>query len=311
MVLAMGGISEAAGPAGKPPPLAEAKSTIVGFANSPFPYRGIIPEKDIAFLDVVEGSRRGHTSPRGGTVYWESETYSDRRSLIYFPAGFDIRKPAVIVVFFHGNTATLARDVVARQRVPEQVAASGLNAVLLAPQFAVNAIDSSSGNFWTPGFFARYLDEAAGKMAKVYGNTATRSDFARLPVVLLAYSGGYNPAAFALGVGNVDNRVRGVLLLDAIYAEEDKFADWIARERKEAFFFSAYTKSSAPNNQTLQDLLAARHIDFATRAPREFAPGEVAFLATDPDLVHDDLVTHAWVDDPVAWMLQRVAGYPR
>src|SRR6478609_7020763 len=108
----------------RPAPLSEAKMAYVDFRNSPFPYRGIIPEKDIPFLDAVDGTRRGHTSPRAGSVYWEDQKYADRHTLIYFPAGFDLKKPAVIVVFFHGNNATLARDVVARQQVPRQLAES-------------------------------------------------------------------------------------------------------------------------------------------------------------------------------------------
>src|SRR5439155_24927982 len=112
-----------------PAPLAEAKMEYVDFRNSPFPYRGIIPEKEIPFLDAVDGTRRGHTSPRAGKVYWEDETYSDHHALIYFPPGFDLAKPAVIVIYFHGNNATLARDIVDRQQVPRQLAESGLNAV--------------------------------------------------------------------------------------------------------------------------------------------------------------------------------------
>ena len=49
----------------------------------------------------------------------------------------------MIVVFFHGNGATLERDVRDRQLVPQQISDSGVNAVLLAPQLAVNAADSS------------------------------------------------------------------------------------------------------------------------------------------------------------------------
>ena len=292
-------------------PLTEGNGDLVPFANSPFPYSGIIPIKDIPFLDVTEGTRRGHTSPRAGKVYWEDETYSDRRSIIYFPAGFDLDKPAAIVVFFHGNSATLERDVIARQQVPRQVAESGLNAVLLAPQFAVDALDSSSGNFWTPGFFARYLDEASAKMAEVYGDTSARSAFAKMPVILVAYSGGYNAAAYAAAVGGAEDRVAGVILIDALYAEEEKFADWFAQNRAHAFLFSAYTKSSAASNAILRELLTERGIDFTRRTPRQLAPGTVALFATDPDLVHDDLVTRAWVKDPVAWLLGRVDGYPR
>jgi hypothetical protein len=292
-------------------PLAEGNGDLVVFRNAPFPYDGMIPVKDIPFIDVTEGNRRGHTSPRAGKVYWEDDTYSDRRSVIYFPKGFDLAKPAVVVVFFHGNGATLERDVVARQQVPRQLAESGLNAVLLAPQFAYDALDSSSGNFWTPGFFARYLDEASGKMADVYGDPAAKAAFAKMPVVLLAYSGGYNPAVYAAAVGGAEDRIRGMILIDAVYAEEDKFAGWIERNRDHAFLFSAYTKSAAANNAVLKDLLTAAGVDFSRRAPRALTPGTIAFLATNPDLDHDDLVTRAWVNDPVAWTLARVEGFPR
>jgi hypothetical protein len=136
------------------------KTAMVPFEISPFPYRGEVPEKNRMFLDVLEGDRRGHSSARGGT-YWEDQTYSDQRVLLHIPKGFDARRPALIVVFFHGNEATLTRDVRNRQAVPRQVAESGLNAVLVAPQFAVNALDSSAGRFWEPGVFTEFLDEAA------------------------------------------------------------------------------------------------------------------------------------------------------
>jgi hypothetical protein len=303
--------SPAAEHARRPHPLTEAKMDYIAFRNSPFPYRGIIPEKDKPFLDAVDGTRRGHTSPRAGTVYWEDKTYSDRRALIYFPRGFDLEKPAVIVVFFHGNSATLSRDVVDRQQVPRQLAESGLNAVLVAPQFALDALDSSAGNFWSPGAFGRFLDEAAGKMAKVYGKEAARPVFAHMPVVILAYSGGYNAAAYSVALGGATKRLRGILLLDALYAEEDKFARWLTRNRKSAFFFSAYTKSSAASNGALRDLLGEARIKFRTDEPSKLQPGSVVFLATDPELVHDDFVTRAWVDDPVKWLLARVSGYRR
>ena len=174
--------------------LAAAKTQIVAFASSPFPYRGMVPGQGKPFLDVVEGERRGHTSPRGG-IYWEEHTYSDRRVLLHVPKGFDMKRPAVVVVFLHGNLARLERDVRDRQQVPRQVAESGLNAVLVAPQFAVDALDSSAGRFWEPGAFAQFLDEAAGRLAQLVGDREARPTFASLPVVLIAYSGGYQPAA--------------------------------------------------------------------------------------------------------------------
>jgi len=300
----------AAGRAGAAP-LAEARMALVPFANAPFPYDGMVPIKNVPFLDVAEGARRGHASPRAAKTYWQDETYSDRRSLVFLPAGFDPHRAGVIVVFFHGNAATLERDVVARQHVPAQVAASGLDAALVAPQFAVDALDSSSGNFWTPGFFARYLDEAATKLAEISGDPGARDALAAMPVVIVAYSGGYNPAAYAVGVGGADARIAGLILIDALYAEEDRIADWIARNRGSAFLFSAYTKSAAPNNAVLRDLLDARGVPYRKGLPKRLAPGTVTFLATDPDLKHDDLLTRAWVPDPVAAVLGRITLPPR
>ena len=68
----------------------------------------------------------------------------------------------MIVVFFHGNGATLTRDVRNRQQVPRQIVESGLNAVLVAPQFAVDAADSSAGRFWEPGVFAQFMERSRG-----------------------------------------------------------------------------------------------------------------------------------------------------
>src|SRR5581483_10864836 len=176
------------------------KAAMIAFAAAPFPYDGMIPgdadRDDAPFLDAKDGDRRGHTSPRGG-VYWEDPTYSDRRSLLYIPPGFDLKRPAAIVVFFHGNQAMLERDVVDRQQVPRQLAQSNLNAVLVAPQFAVDALDSSAGGFWQDGAFLRYLREAALHLAELQGHGASRNDFAKLPVILVAYSGGYLPAAYS------------------------------------------------------------------------------------------------------------------
>ena len=51
-------------------PMPQSKLQFVPFDQSPFPYSGPVPDKDVAFLDVTNVERRGHTSPRGG-IYWQ------------------------------------------------------------------------------------------------------------------------------------------------------------------------------------------------------------------------------------------------
>jgi len=285
------------------------KIQLVPFETSPFPYSGPVPDKNMTFLDVVNGERHGHTSLRGG-VYWQDLTYSDKRALLMIPRGFDIRRPAVIVVFFHGNLATLTRDVRNRQQVPRQVEQSGLNAVLVAPQFAVDALDSSSGRFWEPGVFAKFLDEATERLAKLHGDARARAVFERAPVVIVGYSGGYNPAAFALAVGGASQRIRGVVLLDGLFAEFDKFADWLAK-RPPAFFVSAYSKAARAEHAELMKMLDERGVSVQKTLPRQLTPGSVTLIDAGDQVQHNDFVTQAWVSDPLRVVLARIPGYPR
>src|SRR5882724_13613428 len=173
-------------------PAKEDQTTLVSLKSSAFPYFGNNPKTDEPFLNISKGDRRGHRS-FNGRVYWQDETYNDNRVLMHVPENFDVRKPGVIVVFFHGNGATLERDVRDRQLVPQQISDAGVNAVLLAPQLAVDAADSSAGKFWQPGGLKRFVTESADHLAKLYGDPAAAKAFANMPVVLVGYSGGFVP----------------------------------------------------------------------------------------------------------------------
>jgi hypothetical protein len=291
-------------------PLGASKTALAPFDVTPFPYDGQVPEKNRPFLDVIEGGRRGHYSARGGGTYWEDQTYSDRRVLLHIPRGFDPRRPALIVVFFHGNEATLTRDVRNRQEVPRQVTESGLNAVLVAPQFAVNALDSSSGRFWEPGVFGEFLDEAVERLTQLYGDERARGAFHGAPVVITAYSGGYNPAAFILHFGRTDARLRGVVLFDAPFGDHDKFADWLAK-RPPAFFVSTFGKAARDENALLQRMLTERGVRFQNTLPTNLTRGSVSFVAGDDEIKHLDFMTEAWVKDPLKVVLQRIRGFSR
>jgi hypothetical protein len=278
---------------------------LVAFDSAPFPYDGRPPGSNTRFLNVIRDGHRGHRT-RGGRVYGE-EVYSDRRVLLHVPQGFDPRQPGVMIVFFHGHGATLARDVRDRQQVPAQISASGLNAVLVAPQFAVDAADSSAGQFWEPGAFKRFISEAGNKLAALTGDARAEQAFAAMPVVIVGYSGGFLPTAYALRRGGLDGRVRGVVLLDGLYGEFDTFANWIANNRS-AFFVSAYTRHTSGHNVELEHMLRSRGVPFATSIKAVESRGGVAFIATG-SVSHRDFVTHAWADRPLEDLLGRLGEY--
>ncbi|WP_448031159.1 alpha/beta hydrolase [Bradyrhizobium liaoningense] len=283
-------------------------TTLVSMKSSAFPYFGNNPASDAPFLNISKGERRGHRS-FSGRVFWQDETYNDSRVLVHVPEHFDVRKPGVIVVFFHGNGATLERDVRDRQLVPKQITDSGANAVLLAPQMAVDAADSSAGKFWQPGGFNRFMAESADHLARLTGDPNSARAFANMPIVIVGYSGGFLPAAWSLEVGGISDRVRGVVLLDAVYGELDKFASWIESHRS-GFFVSSYTRYTARRDRELMSMLRQKGISVAEDMDGPLRPGSVVFVETGDGITHRDYVTRAWTRDPLKDVLVKMSATP-
>jgi hypothetical protein len=257
-------------------PVKEALTKLVEFDGAPFPYNG------------------GHS-------------YNDRRVLLHIPKGFDARRPGVMVLFFHGHRATLERDVRDRQQVPAQISASGMNAVLVAPQFAVDAADSSVGRFAEPGAVARFVNEAAQKLAQLHGDPLTVKAFSNMRIIIVGYSGGFMPTAYSLYNGGLaKNRVRGVVLLDGVYGQLDKFASWIENNRS-SFFISSYTHYTKRHNDELEHILTEHDVPFSREIKPDLARGGVAFISAD--VPHRDYVTHAWVDYPIKDIVSRLGDY--
>ena len=283
-------------------------TTLVSMKSSAFPYFGNNPASDTPFLNTAKGDRRGHRS-YSGRVYWQDETYSDSRVLVHVPEHFDVRKPGVIVVFFHGNGATLERDVRDRQLVPKQISDSGANVVLLAPQMAVDAADSSAGKFWQPGGLKRFMAESSEHLARLYGDPNSARAFANMPIVIVGYSGGFLPTAWSLEVGGISDRVRGVVLLDAVYGELDKFASWIESHRS-GFFVSSYTHYTARRDRELMSMLRQKGISVSEDMDGPLRPGSVVFVETGDGITHRDYVTRAWTQNPLKDVLVKMAATP-
>ena len=283
----------------EPSPVAlEAKTKLVEFENAPFPFdTGVDPRK-----------RKSKSKKK---VSLDSERYSDPRVLLHIPQGFDIRRPGVIVIFFHGHRATIQRDVLVRQRVADQISLSKANAVVVAPQFAVNASDSNSGNFYTPGLFTLFLNEASEQLAILHGYLGLARDFDRLNVLLVGYSGGFAPVAWAIHHGGSNDRLRGVVLLDALYGELDKFEKWIMGDRLRRFFISGYLGSTRARNLKLQQFLDNRNVSYRMTLDERIRPGSITFLPGRNGENHHSYVTRAWVENPLADILNRLPEYRR
>jgi hypothetical protein len=157
--------------------------------------------------------------------------YNDPSVVVFVPHHYRVGRDATVstVVHFHGHNSMAERAMVAHQ-LREQLFDSKQNAILVVPQLAVLAADSSCGKLEAPGGFARMLedtlrtlDEPSLRSASGPAALAPSSSLGR--VCVSAHSGGYHAAACALRSGGVP--VQEAYLFDALYADVDVFRDWV------------------------------------------------------------------------------------
>jgi hypothetical protein len=165
-----------------------------------------------------------------------SAGYRDDTVFVFVPAHYRARQDEGVaaLVHFHGHSTTAERAMAAHE-LREQLADSKQNAILVVPQLAVMAADSSCGKLEAPGGLERLLREAITVAARVgqttLGETAFAADAPVGTVCLSAHSGGYHAAACCLRGGGVE--VRETYLFDALYSDVEVFRDWVVARKGE------------------------------------------------------------------------------
>jgi len=191
-------------------------------------------------LTKVERGKRGHTLtfslvhapfPAAGAPY------KDATVMVFVPHHFRLpkRRAVDVVVHFHGHFNT-ARSAMQRHQLREQLYDSKQNAVLVVPQGALNAADSSGGKLERAGGLRRMLSELvavlrSGRVSRVLKKSSLAGARGIGMVCLSAHSGGYRVAAACLRRGGIN--VNEVYLFDALYGELAAFRRWVlARKGK-------------------------------------------------------------------------------
>ncbi len=231
--------------------------------------------------------------------------YRDDTVIVFVPAHYRFHEDEGVatLVHMHGHNSTAERAMAAHE-LREQLADSKQNAILVVPQLAVNAADSSCGKLEAPGALARLLEEAVATAARegrsTLGDTAFPSRAGLGTVCLSAHSGGYHAAACCLRAGGVD--VRETYLFDALYAEGDTFRDWVVARHGEPLhrrhkLVSYFTEGGATeaNDRSLRSELEHKNVSCA----EELQEGELS----RHDLSHAEAVfvrSGAWHSN-VTW----------
>jgi hypothetical protein len=159
----------------------------------------------------------------------------------HLPAGFDATEPIHLVLFFHGSNRCVAQialsgEVVCRPGA-RPLAGSGLasrhddaatNTVFVAPQFILWG-GGTPGKMRDRGYFRSFVEELLrDTLAPWLGGPRTLDDVADITIV--AHSAGHMPLAAILDRQDLDDKVKNVVLLDALYdGTVGTYVRWLQR----------------------------------------------------------------------------------
>jgi len=194
-----------------------------------------------------------------------SSSRGDDTVIVFVPDKYRFRREegVSVLVHFHGHNSSAERALTAHA-LREQLVDSRQNAVLVVPQLALFAADSSCGKLASPNGFARLLGGSLSTAARFGRTTLGESRFPERPrlgrVCVSAHSGGYHAAACSLRQGGVD--ISESYLFDALYGEGEVFRDWVLARRdhpvesrhKLVSYFTVGTATELLNGELRADL---------------------------------------------------------
>ncbi len=252
---------------------AQGELIIAQLASAPFPH----PSR-------AEGHRYN------GQLFAAKEHYSDNSVAIFIPKGFRETGKIDFIVHFHGWTNHVER-VLDHNKLIEQLAASGRNAVLVVPQGPRDAPDSGGGKLEDADGFKRFMAEVADTLRQK--SALKKKDFEIGQIILSGHSGAYQVMASILDRGGLTDHVREVWLFDALYAKTPRFLAWI--DRKQGRFIDIYTEHGGTKGETekLMATLKGRRTGFFAQKESDatiaqLLANRIIFLFSD--LPHDEVI---------------------
>ncbi len=200
-------------------------------------------------------------------LYDAATHYMDSSVLIFAPKKLNADKKVDLVFWFHGwfNTIDSATK---RFELIKQFAASRLNAVLVLAETSKDAPDSYGGKLEYNNMFKELVTDVIQKLKKekVVSKKCEPGN-----ILLAGHSGAYRVMAFILANGNM--RVQEVILFDALYAQTDKYLNWIQSDKSHRFI-DMYTDGGGTDGESKEMVkqLTSLNISADTIEEKELTP---------------------------------------
>jgi len=182
----------------------------------------------------------------GDNYYSSLEHYADSTVLIFIPNNLNKSNSIDVVFYFHGWWNNIDSSITQFNLI-EQFYKSNKNAILVIPETAKNAPDSFGGNLEGKNVFNKLTSEVVEHL-----NKFTKTNYTLGNITLAGHSGGYRVISYILLHGGLTDRVKNVILFDALYADVEKYSYWINKNNGK--FFNIYTQNGGTKAES-EDLM--------------------------------------------------------
>lgn len=217
--------------------------------------------------------------------------YTDSTVGIFIPKTAKLGAKVSFVVHFHGHNNHVDQ-VFAQFKLEEEMAKSGLNAVLVVPQGPRDAADSGDGKLeLEPHGLEDLLKETLAFLQKS-AFTPANSQIGK--VALTAHSGGYKVTSAILAKKELPQNITDVILFDATYGGLGPIADWCKAGRGHRLI-SICTDHLGHENAQLAALLQKQGVEprfyFDTEFTEDLAAKRGVLIVLTTSLEHNDVVS--------------------
>ena len=224
--------------------------------------------------------------------------------IVHAPAGFDASVPLHLVVFLHGYNGCVA---VLMGKGPSRCKpgsaelegwdlgtphdAAQTNTLFVVPQLAYLQRNGRPGAFGKRGGFRAFLEELLGESLNGrLGGPRKWKDIASL--TLVAHSGAYQAALAIVEHGDVRAKIKGIVLLDALYGETDRYVRVVeSQARRGLRFVSLYLARGTPRTEN-QRLYRRLSRTLAGSVARPNADELARAVATHPIVITEGKPPH-------------------
>ncbi|MBY0549803.1 MAG: hypothetical protein K2W95_21200 [Candidatus Obscuribacterales bacterium] len=202
-------------------PVDQLKSTWTGIQNSilgkrkPMPGPAAIVAADrVFYLRELKNRTATHSSPD---------------ALVFVRKGFDPSRPITLQIHNHGLMENVVQEFT-RANMQKQLEANPPNTVFIMPEWALepSAYSSNAGQFHKPGFFKAMLTEIFQRTEPL--KTTSLNNVA--DIYVSTFSGGFRATASEVSRNGLEDKVRGITLLDSLYTG-DTFDAWLQSHIKD------------------------------------------------------------------------------